>query len=211
MDAAVIWTAIGAVGTLAAAGVAAWAARESRESAAQANAAAQTLTAIERDRRHEELTPQFEVIFTRRDSAHADLKVTLSGGRLEYLDEVTVTILDEAGKEHWGSRLPGNLTSDQAAAFVWGPWEFLTAASVQIVSNRQSRPRPYSRVTGKNWDLLPLTPTRPGHWMSTYSQEQWQGDFAGQPIRLLITCRRDSYDPWLLLREVAIPPVPFVA
>ncbi len=55
-----------------------------------------------------------------------------------------------------------------------------------------SRARPYSRVTGKNWDLLPLRRTRPGHWMLTYTQQQWQDDFEDQPIRLLITCRRDG-------------------
>lgn len=97
---------------------------------------------------------------------------------------------------------PTDVTQDEAAAFVWGPWEFLPAAAVQIASNRQSRPRPYSRPSGKNWDLLPLMRTRPGRWMSTYRQEQWQSDFEGQPIRLLITARHEGYEPWTLLKEV---------
>src|SRR5258708_11768385 len=136
MDAAVIWTAVAALGTVVAAGVAAWAARQSRNSASEANAAAKSLAAIERDRRHEELTPEFEVAFTRQSGDRASIKVTLSGGRLEYLDEVTVTILDESGKEHWGARLPADVTQEEAEEFVWGPWEFLTAAAVQIVSDR---------------------------------------------------------------------------
>lgn len=61
MDAGVIWSAVGALGTVAAAGIAAWAARQSRSSAQQANTAAGTLAAIERDRRHSELTPRFRV------------------------------------------------------------------------------------------------------------------------------------------------------
>ncbi len=81
-------------------------------------------------------------------------------------------------------------------------------AAHQVVSNRESRARAYSRVSGKNWDLLPLKRTQPGHWMSTYSQQQWQDEYEDQPIRLLITCRRSGYDPWTLLQEVATSPRP---
>lgn len=206
MDATVAWAAVGAIGTVAAAGIAAWAARQSRNSAKEANAAAATLATIERDRRYEELTPKFDVTFIDRGGDDAELLVAYSGDRLEYLDEVTVKILDESGKEHWGSRLPTDVTQEEAEAFVWGPWEFLTAAAVQILSNRQSRPRPYSLPTGKNWDRLPLTRTRPGRWMGTYTQKHWQQDFEGQPIRLLITCRHEGYDPWLLLKEIDTSP-----
>lgn len=202
MDAATVWAAVGALGTVTAAGIAAWAARQSRNAAQQANSAAEALAAIERGRRHDELAPEFELKFTDTGGDSANVHVTLVGGTLESLDEVTFTVLDEAGKDHWGRGLPGRLTQEDAEAFVWGPWEFNTAASVQIVSNRESRPRAYSRVSGKNWDLLPLKRTRPGYWMSTYSQEQWQDDYEDQPIRLLITCRRAGYEPWTLLREV---------
>jgi hypothetical protein len=64
VEAAVIWSAVGALGTVAATAVAAWAARQSRSSAQQANVAAKTLAAIERDRRHAELTPRFELTFS---------------------------------------------------------------------------------------------------------------------------------------------------
>jgi len=202
MEAATIWSAVGALGTVAAASVAAWAARQSHNSAVQANAAAGSLAAIERGRRHDELAPEFELKFTETGSNSANLRVTLIGGGMESLDAVTFTILDETDKDHWSGGLPGTLTQEQAEAFVWGPWEFNTAAAVQIVSNRESRPRSYSRVSGKNWDLLPLMRTQPGHWMSTYSQQQWQEEYEDQPIRLLITCRRGGYEPWTLLQDV---------
>lgn len=192
MDAATVWSAVAAIGTLAAVGVAAWASRQSSNSAAKSNAAAETLATIERDRRHDELAPEFELEFTEAAGDHANLLVSLTGGRLESLDEVTFTILDETGKDHWARGLPDGVTQEEAEEFVWGPWQFNTGASVQVVSNRQSRPRPYSRVSGKNWDLLPLTRTWPGHWMSSLSHERWQKDFAEQPIRLLITCRREG-------------------
>jgi len=68
MDAATIWAATGAIATVATAGIAALAAGQSRLATTQANAAARSasqaadaLAAIERDRRHEELTPVFDV------------------------------------------------------------------------------------------------------------------------------------------------------
>ena len=116
---------------------------------------------------------------------------------------MTFTTLDEAGKEHRSGRLPPRVTQEEAEAFVWGPWEFNTNASVQIATNRMSQTRAYSRVTGKNWGLLPLRRTRPGRWMTTYSQQQWQDEYEDHPVRLLITCSREGYEPWTLLQEVA--------
>jgi hypothetical protein len=126
------------VGSVAAAAVAAWAAWLSRSSAAEANAAAGTLAAIERDRRHDELCPGFEITCTIRDTAvtSADLHIALKPSDLGRLDEVTVTILDERGADHWAHGLPEGVTQAEAEAFVWGPWEFNTGASEQVVSNR---------------------------------------------------------------------------
>lgn len=202
MDAATLWAAVGGLGTVVAAGIAAWAARQSHDAAVQANAAAESLATIERGRRHDELTPMFDVKFNETGGDDASLHVTFTGGGLESLDEVTFTILDEAGKDHWSGTLPGDVTQDEAEAFVWGPWEFNTNASLQIASNRVSQTRAYSLVTGRNWELLPLRRTRPGRWMTTYSQQQWQEEYQDHPIRLRITCQRKGYESWILLQEV---------
>ena len=162
------------------------------------------VSAIEQDRRHEELMPQFEITCTVRETANdsADLRVSLTGGGLEHLDEVVITILDEAGRDHWTRGLPDGVTQEQAETFVWGPWEFNTGASAQVVSNRETVPRTYSRVSGKNWDLLSLIPTRPGYWMTGTSQDDWRKQYRDHPVRLLITCRREGYEPWFVQRDV---------
>jgi hypothetical protein len=164
-----------------------------------------TVTAIEQDRRHEELTPEFDITCTVKKTSDddADLRVTLAGGGLDRLDEVVITILDEVGKDHWGHGLPDGVTQEEAQAFVWGPWEFNTGPSAQVVSNRESRPRPYSRVSGKNWDLLGLTATRPGRWMNM-PQELWRKQYRDHHVRLLITCRREGYEPWFVQRDVEV-------
>lgn len=162
------------------------------------------VSAIEQDRRHEELMPEFKITCTVRETANdsADLRVSLTGGGLEHLDEVVITILDEAGRDHWTCGLPDGVTQEQAETFVWGPWEFNTGASAQVVSNRETVPRTYSRVSGKNWDLLSLIPTRPGYWMTGTSQDDWRKQYRDHPVRLLITCRREGYEPWLVQRDV---------
>jgi hypothetical protein len=213
VDVSIVWAAVGALGAVAAAGVAAWAAYQSRSSAQQANAAAGTLAAIERARRHDELTPEFDITCTVQDTSgdSAVLHVTLKPGKLERLDGVTVTIQDETRSDHWTRGLPDGVSQEEAAAFVWGPFQFNTGASAQVVSNRTTRPRPYSLVTGKNWDVLGLTLTRPGRWMTATSQEDWRKQQAGKPVRLLLTCRLGEYEPWLIQCDVAVTEKPRTA
>ena len=193
---------IGAVAAVAAA----LAATGSWVAARKANQTTGEVAAIERDRRHDELAPEFNFTLTARDTAPdwADLRVELAGGRLERYDAVTVTILDEAGQEHWTHGLPDGVTHEEAQAFVWGLWEFNTGASAQVVSNRESRARPYSRVSGKNWDLLSLRATHPGRWMTSMSQDEWRKKWKAQPLRLLITCRCDGYQPWFIQRDITL-------
>ena len=99
-----------------------------------------------------------------------------------------------------------HLFKQKAEAFIWGPWEFNTGASEQVVSNRVSRTRAYSLTTGKNWDLLPLTRTRPGRWMSPTSQDNWRKQYTDQPVRLLITCRRAGHEPWAVPYDAETEP-----
>jgi hypothetical protein len=191
---------IGAAAALAAAvaAVGSW------NAATKANASAGVLAAIERERRHDELCPEFEITCTIRDTAltSADLHIALKPSDLGRLDEVTVTILDEAGADHWAHGLPDGVTQAEAEAFVWGGWEFSAGASAQVVSNRTTKPRAYSLVGGKNWDLLSMRHTQPGRWMTGKSAEQWQKQYRDKPVRLLLTCRREGYEPWTVLKQV---------
>ncbi len=199
-------TAIAIIAAIAAV-AAAIAATGSWKAAAKANETTSALAAIELDRRHDELTPDFEITCAERDTSPgtADMRVTLRRGPLERLDEVTITILDETDKDHWTGGLPGGVTQEHAEAFIWGPWEFNAAASAQVISNRTTRPRAYSIVNGKNWDLLGLTRTRPGHWMGTTTQQAWQDQHDDQPLRLLITCRL-GHATWTTPYDIDVEP-----
>jgi hypothetical protein len=180
-----------------------WYARLSARSSSASAAAAGTTAALDSQRRHAELTPQFEITCTagiNGISDHGELHLSLAGpASLDRLDEVTISILNEAGADHWAHGMPATVSEEEARQFVWGPWEFNTGASAQVVDNRTTRPRSYSRSDGKNWDRLSINRTRPGHWMSM-DAEQWQRQREG-PIRLKITCQRAG-ERWSVLHEV---------
>ena len=171
--------------------------------AEKANDTSRRMEAIERDRRHSELAPRFDVFCYTQETSHesAFLQVVLEEGGVDFLDEVTIRILNEAWTLHWSDGLPDGVSQEEADAFVWGPWEFNTDASSKVANNRASRPRRYSRADGENWAILELKLTRPGRWM-LMSIENWQERQNGEPIRVSIACRRKGYEPWTLHREV---------
>jgi hypothetical protein len=191
-----------AAGTLGTACIAALAARESHRSAQAANAAASMLAEIERDRRYDELTPRFDITCQVRDIApdSADLLITLARGGAQYLDWVTVTILDEARQAR-----PEQGPLQEAEELVWGAWEFSPEDSSQVVSKRESRPRPYSRLTGENQDLLRLRATEPGPQVSGISSQAWRDRYGDRPLRLRLTCKRNEHQsPWVIQRDVNV-------
>jgi hypothetical protein len=125
-----VWEAVGALGSIVAAAVAAWAALQSRVSATEANEAAKAMTAIERDRRHAEMTPHFKVQYrpSRTGSGRADLAVTLLGPvGLDHLDSLTLVIRDDyyrnRERELRAAPMPEEIESE-----VWGPLKIWTLA-----------------------------------------------------------------------------------
>lgn len=197
---------IGLVAALAAAvaAVGSWMA------ALKANATSTALAAIEADRRHDELTPQFDITCTLREGGKwAMLRVELTGGRLEKLDSVVVSIQDESDRNNDRAvnnllrKLPNDITEDQLKLFVWGPWQF-NAIMRNVDSTRESKPLGFSRVSGKNWQDYILIHTKPGSWM-TSSATDWRQRYEKQPLRLLLTCRRNGYpEAWLVQRDVPV-------
>ena len=138
-----------------------WYARRSARCAEIAAAAAEKTAALDAEHRHAELTPEFEIACSAGENGigdHGELRVTLTGPPgLDRLDEVTIVILDESGANHWGHGYPSGVSEEDARRFDWGPWEFNAGASAQVTGNRTTRPRPYSRAGGQNWDRLSLT------------------------------------------------------
>jgi hypothetical protein len=190
------------------AGIAAIAALGSWRSSATAGRAADSLTRIENHRLRAELTPQFEISASSQltSAGHADMHIILRGpDGLGHLDEVVVRILDERWHDHGGRPTPGGPSAEDIAKHVWGPWEFNTGASEQVADNRTSRSRAYSRETSQDWDRFSLVVTAPPYWATGRTQQQWLRQHAGQPLRLLLSCRLGDYR-WELPYDVHVDP-----
>lgn len=177
--------------------VAAAAAVGSWRAARQASQAALTLAAIERDRRHAELTPHLEVSCTSTGD-RATLWVALTGPMgLEHLDEMSVTVRDDIrGRK---PIVAGGPTADQIAEHVWGPYRF-----VPRVDGADSCGRCVLPVKLLLGDARPFTleRTRPPQW--SMDTGEWSEQYRYSPVKLTLSCWREGYKPWTVPLEVSV-------
>jgi hypothetical protein len=94
------------------------------------------------------------------------------------------------------------LTQDDADAFVWGPFRFTPAINGTDEHGRGPKAFPLDVGAGTS---RAMQRTRPALWMEGKSQAVWQGENAGNPIRLVLTCRHGD-DEWVIARRLENPP-----
>lgn len=218
------WTAVvSAIGAVVSAIVAAiaafWsraAARQANEAAVNAVAVANTVAEIEKQRRHQELMPDFRVRAAILDDAaypgFAVLFVMLLDGQLDALDAVTITILNTVEIRPWN--LPDGIGEAEAEKVIWSGWEFDTfligsrdPRAKLAASHRQSKPRPFSRREGKDWYQLLIRRTRPPEWDGR-TEEKWRSQYDEVPIRLALKCTLAGHEPWIVYKNVTVEPRP---
>lgn len=192
------WGAIGAFSTAtlgAVAATGAWfAARRSAETA-------EALARIERDRRHEERRPQFELSLGGPYREHSTLNVHLAGP--DELDEVEIVSIRVDDDDKDRTRLtPGGATQEEIENHVWGPFRF-----TPMVDNGDEHGRALGsfRLRVGRGRPFQMERTRPGRWMTGKTQDQWQDDYRGEPVRIVLTCRV-SDEEWTLARRLPNDP-----
>jgi hypothetical protein len=203
-----IWTPLTAIGTVAAAGIAAWAAR-------QARVAATTLTDIESQRHHSELTPWLRLRLTPLNPGSVEalmLHVGLVGPPgLDKLDRLTVSIRNDHFLRGAGAyrQHAGGPTQEQVKAHVWGPYRFVPG-----VGPDDSRADSMGREVVYDAELpigeeLPfeLQRTTSAPWMHGTTDADWQRD-RGTVIRFALTCEHNVHGPWHLKCEVDVAALP---
>lgn len=203
-----VWSAVGAVASAVAAGVAAWAARQSRISAQRANAAAEVMAEIERDRRHSELTPRFRVAVEPWGPGTDMLKLRvmlLGPPGLDHLDAVTVRIRNDHFRRGEGMLLAAGPTRDQVRNHIWGPYMFTPGTGPdEARADRTGRVTAYEATLPVGEELLfQLEPTRPGSWMTGTSQEDWQRQ-CGSVVRIAIDAVHAKHGKWTLPCEIDV-------
>ena len=201
-----ISAAVGATGSVAAAGVAAWAAYQSRSAAQEANAAAKTLADIERERRHAELCPNFRISSEPGPPGSEILRLhvaLLGPPGLTHLDKLRVTIRDD----HFGrgeAVLHGGLTADQVKQQIWGAYHFTpSTGSHGAVADPAGRTVPYEGRLPLGEELLfQIEHTLPPPW-SQMSSLDWQRD-RGTVIRLALDAEHSEHGMWRLPCEIDV-------
>ncbi|GAA0898111.1 MULTISPECIES: hypothetical protein [Streptomyces violaceusniger group] len=181
--------------------VAAVAAIGSWKAARNANGAAQTLSRIEQQRLHADLTPDFHcTILANEARSTAMLRVHLEGppGLLSHRAiEITVSIRNDNPHRGDGPRLAGTATPEQVRAHIWGPWKF--SADGRDHTGRTVAPQ---QLAVGEWTRYGLTPTSPPLW-SASTTDDWRRDYVNAPVRLSITARSKDSE-WTVPLEVPV-------
>ncbi len=181
------------VGVAAAYGVPTW--LQSRRSAD----AGQAASSYEAERRHEELTPEFVVTASPVNIGRAELWVELAGPvALRGLDEIAVSIRDDVPGRAPVS--PAGPSAEEIAAQVWGPYQFSPYADGADAGGRTIDP--FALQVGERRPSS-LMKTRAPHWTSQ-SDEQWWQQWVGEPVRLLLRCRRGDDPPWTVPLQIVV-------
>ncbi|KAB1979454.1 hypothetical protein [Streptomyces triticiradicis] len=188
---------------LSAAALSAVAAVGSWKSARTSNDTAVIVARIEQDRWHADLLPQFRINIERAEGDRATLSVHLVGPLpLCRLDEIRLAIVqsDDMTRE---ARPPGEPTQEQLDAQVWGPFRFSHGADGADVDGRTVNPIALEVGAGRPFSI---ERTRPPHWQQGDDRgARWRDQWINRPMRLVLTCKREGFKPWIVPYEVEIP------
>ncbi len=179
-----------------AAGLSGVAAVASWRSSAQANATAEAVARIERDRWHLDLTPQLR------------LKLEPQGGMLYVrfdgpasLGRITVqlTVRDDRDRVR-DPVLAGGPTAEERAEVVWGPYHF--RPGVDGADQLGPSVTPFTLEADDRTRLAVDESLRPRWYEGTGGEEQWRQQNRTKRMRLWADCTAAGHKPWKLSFEV---------
>jgi hypothetical protein len=167
--------------------------------------ASATLTAIEGDRRRDQLTPDLAIAAEARQGVRwVDMTVELTGPPgLGGLDEVMIRIRDDMPERKPGE---GGLTREQISEVIWGPYRLNPGMRDTDSAGRAHGP---FRLPMHEPYPLQLEPTTAPAWSDP---ESWHRQYEGKPVRVEVICTREGHEPWVVPCEVEVksPPSAFV-
>lgn len=191
------------VASVSAATLSAVAAVGAWKAAHRSNATADAVASIEHKRWHAELTPLFDITIKRAEGNRAILDVQLIGPLpLSRLERVSISIepSDDAVRD---ARLAGSPSQQELDAQVWGPYRFTHGADGADVGGR--RVTPISLAVGRGHPFG-IELTRPPHWQEGHDRnERWETQWAWRPIKLVLRCYKEGFEPWIVPYDVERP------
>lgn len=169
----------------------------------RANSTADAVGRIERERWHAENLPQFRVTIEQQQGDRATLRVHLAGPvTLHHLDEIRVAVVQSDDMDYT-PRLAGGPTSEQVAAQVWGPLRFVPGSDG--ADRNGQAVAPFALAVGKGRPLALEHTRSPLWWDGNDREARWRARWIGKPVRLVLTCRRDGFEPWVVPCELMRP------
>jgi len=163
--------------------------------------ASEAVTAIESQRRHEELTPVLAITADARPGVRwVDMTVELTGPPgLGGLDEVMIRIRDDVPER---KPAEGGLTQEQISEVIWGPYRLNPGMRDTDSAGRAHGP---FRLPVHEPHPLQLEQTTAPAWSDPAS---WHRQYEGKPVRVEVICTREGHEPWVVLREVEVKSPP---
>ena len=198
-----MWSAIGAIGSISAALVAAFAARQSRLSSEKANDAATTMAGIESNRRQAQLTPRLQVSLIAHGEDSKELIVALLGPpALGHLDSLRASIRDN----HFDTGqvlMTDGLTEKEINDQVWGPFRFQ-----EVSSPGRSRCDPMGKhayldspLAAGDAIVFQLGRTEPPPDSDRFTGYEWTRK-VGDIVRLSFEATRSEFGHWTLWTDI---------
>ncbi|MFI6341303.1 hypothetical protein [Streptomyces sp. NPDC050535] len=173
--------------------------------AGRANATADAVARIERDRWHAALLPQFSVRTEVGEGDRATLSVRLVGPLpLCRLDEIRIEVAQSDDMDYT-PQLAGGSTEEQVTAKVWGPMRFVPGSDG--ADRNGHTVVPFALAVGRGRPFALERTRSPLWWDGNDREERWRDKWISLPMRLVLTCRREGFDPWTVPYEVDVPEV----
>ncbi|MCM4078244.1 hypothetical protein [Paractinoplanes hotanensis] len=117
---------------------------------------------------------------------------------LDGLDAIDMIVRDDF-HERRGSGLGGARTDEEIANHVWGPFRF--RPGIDGASSNGRSVATFALPLGEGMKFA-MDPQDPPHWSTHATTDSWAKEYEGQPIRLLLRCRKAGFEPWTVPVEV---------
>lgn len=179
--------------------ISAYAAIVSSRADRKATTFSQTLVDLEKERRHSELVPSFEINLLPLNDNVAKMSIKFVGpSGLDHLDKLTVSIREDRASH------PEPITTSRTKEEdpIWGPFRFCPDVENVSVDRRSVF---HIQLTLGDECKFQIEKTSPP---ASVTADWWQSQFGHVPIRLTFLCERKGNEPWTVPVEILQPSSP---